>query len=140
MRMREPSDSERETLAALALGLTREVIAAAEQVNVEAAFRYHSNLPDAVFLVDGRRYTRGELLEAYQGIYAGVESQQIDFGEPVVTVVSEKTVIIASTGRFITKLKSGGSFARDAVWTYVWVHEGEAWNIRHAHQSFPRTE
>ncbi len=140
MRVRQPNDAERETLQTMVLSLTRDVLDAAETVNVEAAFRYHSNMPDAVFLIDGKRYTRGELLEVYRGIYAGVEHQEIEFGEPTVSVVSEQLVIVSSTGRFVTKMKSGGSFARDAAWTYVWVHEGESWNIRHAHQSFPREE
>ncbi len=140
MRMRQPNDAEREALETLVLSLTRDVLDAAETVDVETAFKYHSHMPDAVFLIDGKRYTRLELVEAYRGIYAGVEHQEIDFGEPTVSVVSEHLVIVSSTGRFVTKMKSGGSFARDAAWTYVWVYEGERWNIRHAHQSFPREE
>jgi SnoaL-like domain len=140
MRVRQPNDAEREAIQTLALNLTRDVLDAAEAVDVEAAFRYHSNMPDAVFLIDGKRYTRQELLVSYRDIYAGVEHQEIDFGEPTVSVVSEHLVIVSSTGRFVTKMKSGGSFARDAAWTYVWVYEGGAWNIRHAHQSFPREE
>ena len=140
MRVRQPNDVEREALETLVLNLTHGVLDAAETVDVEAAFRYHSNMPDAVFLIDGKRYTRQELLETYRSIYAGVEHQEINFGEPSVSVVSEHLVIVSSTGRFVTKMKSGGSFARDAAWTYVWVYEGESWNIRHAHQSFPRAE
>ncbi|MEZ4699740.1 MAG: nuclear transport factor 2 family protein [Rhodothermales bacterium] len=140
LRMRQPDEAERNALRETVLSLTREILDAAEQVDVEAAFRYHSALPDAVFLIDGKRYTRRELIEAYQSIYAGVESQDIDFGEPTVTVVSEHMIVVSSTGRFVTRMKSGGSFARDAAWTYVWVNEGETWNIRHVHQSFPRPD
>jgi hypothetical protein len=140
MRMRQPSEAERDTLSKLVLGLTRDVLDAAERVDVDAAFRYHSAQPDAAFLIDGKSYTRQSLVEAYRTIYAGVDHQEIEFGTPSAIVVSDRTVVVTSTGRYVTKMKNGASFARNAAWTYVWVKDGESWNIRHVHQSFPEDE
>ena len=136
-RVREPSPEERDLIITEVLARTNEIRAAAEAADADGLFRYHSDAPDAVHIIDGRQFTRSQMVANYRDVYAGVASQVINIGSPVVKVLSPDLVLVVSQGDFKTNSKSGGSLAGDVAWTYLWQKQNDAWTLIHAHQSFP---
>ena len=139
LRVRQPTPEERVQIESEIMALTNEVLTSAEQADALGLFKYHSNDREFVHIHNGARFTRGELVSNYQGVYSGVEKQEIDIGQPVINVLSKDVVLVASQGTFKTYLKSGGTLSGDIAWTYVWERErtSDAWRLLHAHQSFP---
>ena len=136
-RMREASDEEQAQVVAEIMALTQQVQAAAERTDVLGLFRYHSDPGTFEHIHNGVRFTRDELIADYREIYADVESQEIDIGDPLISILSRNVVLVASQGTFKTTMKSGSTLSGDIAWTYVWQREGESWTLLHAHQSFP---
>lgn len=139
LRVRQPTAEERRQIEAEVMALTNEVLMAAERADALGLFKYHSNQTEFVHIHNGARHTKNELVANYQDIYSGVEKQEIDIGQPVISVLSKDVVVVASQGRFKTFLKSGGSLSGDIAWTYVWERDlaQDTWRLLHAHQSFP---
>ena len=137
LRVRQPSESEKSQITAEILALTRQVQAAAERADAAGLFMYHSDASEYIHIHNGVRYTRDELVANYQGIYRDVEKQEIDIGDPVISILSQDLVLVASQGTFKTTMKSGAFLNGDIAWTYLWKRDNESWKLLHAHQSFP---
>ena len=139
LRVRQPTPEERSEIEDEIMALTNEVLMAAERADALGLFKYHSSETDFVHIHNGARHTRRELVDNYQDVYSGVEKQEIDIGQPVISVLSKDVVVVASQGTFKTFLKSGGSLSGDIAWTYVWERDRtiDSWRLLHAHQSFP---
>lgn len=137
LRVREPSNEEKDQLINEILVLTDEIRAAAEAADADGLFKYHSDAPDAAHIIDGRRFIRGQMVANYRNVYAGVASQQINIGNPLVTILAPDLVLVVSQGDFTTRSKSGGALSGDVAWTYLWQKKNNAWTLLHAHQSFP---
>ncbi len=137
LRVREPSGEEKNQMISEVLALTNEIRAAAEIADADGLFRYHSDEADAAHIIDGKRFTRSQMVNNYRNVYAGVESQQINIGDPVVKVLTPELVLVVSQGDFTTRSKSGSSLSGDVAWTYLWQKQNDVWILLHAHQSFP---
>ena len=135
--MREPSGEEKDQIVREVMALTNEIKAAAEAANADGLFRYHSNAEDAAHIIDGKRFTRSQMVTNYRNLYAGVANQKINFGEPLIKVLSPDLVLIVSQGNFTSNAKSGSSLSGDVAWTYLWKKHNDTWTLLHAHQSFP---
>lgn len=137
LRVREPSGEEKNQIVNEVLALTNEIRLAAESADAEGLFRYHSDAPDAAHIIDGKQFTRGQMISNYRNVYASVESQSINIGDPVVKVLSPELVLVVSQGNFTSNATSGSSLSGGIAWTYLWKKQNEAWTLLHAHQSFP---
>ena len=137
LRVKEPSNEEKNQIIGEVLALTNEIRAAAEAANAEGLFQYHSNAPDAMHIIDGKQYTRGQMVANYRDVYAGVASQEINLGNPTVKLISPDLVLVVSQGDFKTNSRSGTSLAGGVAWTYLWQKQTDTWVLLHAHQSFP---
>ena len=139
LRVRQPTPEERTQIETEIMALTNQVLNAAENADALGLFKYHSNATEFIHIHNGARFTKGELVANYQDVYSGVEKQEIDVGQPMISVLSKDLVLVASQGTFKTFLKSGGSLSGDIAWTYVWERDRErdGWRLLHAHQSFP---
>ncbi|MFK7847649.1 MAG: nuclear transport factor 2 family protein [Rhodothermales bacterium] len=137
LRVREPSGEEKSQIVNEVLALTNEIRLAAESADAEGLFRYHSDAPDAAHIIDGKQFTRGQMISNYRNVYASVESQSINIGDPVVKVLSPELVLVVSQGNFTSNATSGSSLSGGIAWTYLWKKQNEAWTLLHAHQSFP---
>lgn len=136
-RVREPSGEEKNQIVSEVLALTNEIRAAAEAADADGLFRHHSDAADAAHIIDGKRFSRGQMVNNYRDVYAGVASQQINIGDPMVKVISPDLVLVVSQGTFTSNSKSGGALSGGVAWTYLWQKQNEAWVLLHAHQSFP---
>lgn len=139
LRVRQPTAEEKIQIETEIMTLTNQVLSAAEQADALGLFRYHSNATEFIHINNGARFTKGELVTNYQEVYSGVEKQEINIGQPVISILSKDHVLVASQGTFKTFLKSGGTLSGDIAWTYVWERnrQQEGWRLLHAHQSFP---
>ncbi len=137
LRVREPSAERSSEIREEVLELTQQIQAAAERADPEGLFLYHSGSPETMHIHNGVRYSKDELIANYRSIYQNVEKQEINFGTPVVSVLSENLVLVASQGTFQTTMVSGATLSGEVAWTYLWQRQGEAWMLLHAHQSFP---
>lgn len=136
LRVNEPSGEEKSKIIGEVLELTNQIRLAAESANADGLFLHHSDAPDAAHIIDGKRYAKSQMISNYRGVYAGVDNQQINLGNPVVKVLSSDLVLVASQGDFTSKSKSGGSLSGDVAWTYLWQKQQNTWVLIHAHQSF----
>ncbi len=137
LRVKEPTGEERNKIISEVLALTNEIRAAAEAADAEGLFKYHSDAPDAAHIIDGKVFTRGQMIANYRDVYAGVANQEINIGNPSVKILSPTLVLVVSQGSFKTNSRSGSSLSGGVAWTYLWQKQGESWVLLHAHQSFP---
>lgn len=136
-KVREPSGEEKAQITNELIALTNEIRAAAERADAEGLLQYHSETSNATHINDGTRYTKNDLLAHYQNVYTGVAKQEINIGNPTVTIFSEHLALVTSQGRFTSTSKSGSSISGDVAWTYLWQKNNGIWELIHAHQSFP---
>ena len=137
LRVREPSGEEKIKIIAEVMARTNEIRAAAEAADAEGLFRYHSDATDAAHIIDGKRYVRSQLVTNYKNLYAGVASQEINLGDPLIKVLSPDLVLVVSEGVFTSTSKSGSTISGGVAWTYLWQKHNDTWTLLHAHQSFP---
>lgn len=136
LRVGEPSPEERTQITNEIMALTSEIRAAAERADAESLFRHHSAAQNAFHINDGKVYTRADLLTHYRDVYTGVARQEINIGNPSITIFNKDLVLITSQGRFTSTSKSGSNLSGDVAWTYLWKRENGIWTLNHAHQSF----
>ncbi len=136
-QVREPSGEEKAQITNEVLALTNEIRAAAERADADGLLQYHSETSNATHINDGTRYTKNDLLAHYRDVYTGVAKQEINIGNPSVTIFSENLALVTSQGRFTSTSKSGSRLSGDVAWTYLWQKKNGTWMLMHAHQSFP---
>ena len=136
LRVSEPSPEERNQITNEIMALTSEIRAAAERADADGLLRHHSAAPNAYHINDGKVYTRNDLLANYQQVYTGVAKQEINIGNPTVTILNKDLVLVTSQGRFTSTSNSGSNLSGDVAWTYLWKRENGVWTLQHAHQSF----
>ena len=117
--------------------IVQELVEAIERADVAGAFKYHSTAPEAVFIVDGRAYSRTELVETYTQAYAAVDRQEIEYSSPQTQFISVDEAIMTLTGTVKTVMKNGSSTSSGIAWTLVWTRTEAGWRLSHVHQSFP---
>ena len=135
--LEELSAEEAELIRSTVLELSAAVVRSAERVDPAATFSNYSDAPDATHINMGDLHTRESLLEMYRDIYGAARSQKINFGEPIVTVVSRTAAVVATKGGFEVLTRDGKRIRSTAAWTWVWVCRGGSWQVLHSHQSFP---
>ena len=131
------SEDEAESIRSTVLELSERVVRNAERVDVDAAYANHSSDADATHANMGHLHNRESLVRMYRDLYEAAESQEIDFGTPVVTVLGRSAAVVASDGEFRVRTKDGGRIRSRAAWTWVWVRRDGSWQLLHSHQSFP---
>lgn len=113
--------------------LMDEIIAAAENADVEKTFSYLTRDPGAVFFQNNRHFTRDALLSYFREKYDTLQSQRFHVTHSDLICSDPKSAIWVGYGEGRTVTKAGESMASSFTETWVWQKIKGKWTATHYH-------
>ncbi len=131
------SEEERIALIDTALAVHVDLVAAAEQADVERFLSFFSE--DVGLIIDGEVVGFEAFVERVLQAYAASDHQEINWHPVRVTVLSRDAIALTMAGTYTAVSSDGGTVASGKVaWSELLIRqEDNTWKVTEAHQSFP---
>jgi len=110
-----------------------EIIAAAENADVDKTFSYLTRDPEAVFFQNNRHFTRDSLLSYFREKYGTLQSQRFHVTHSDLICLGPESAIWIGYGEGLTETKAGKSMASSFTETWVWQRIKDKWVATHYH-------
>ncbi|KPJ85522.1 MAG: hypothetical protein AMS18_16245 [Gemmatimonas sp. SG8_17] len=133
----ELEEAERVALIDTALMVHADLVAAAEQADVELLLSFFSE--DVGLIIDGEVVDYESFVDQVRRGYAALDHQEIQWHPAKAAVVSRDAVALTLGGTYTAVSTAGDTVAGGKVaWSELLVRQRDnTWKITEAHQSFP---
>ncbi|MDD5628639.1 MAG: nuclear transport factor 2 family protein [Elusimicrobia bacterium] len=112
------------------------MIAAAEKLDVDAAFAPLAQDPKAVFFLNAYPFSRSALLPFFRKAYEPLKAQSIRLSGSQVKVLGPDSALWLGWGTGRNQAKSGGAAEQFLAETWVWQRVAGDWQVVHYHESW----
>ena len=120
------------------LNTHREIVKAAENLDVDALYNYVLDKCKGVIVQDGRiMMTRKESLETTKRGLEGIKDVSYTFNRKNITLISPTVALWVADGTTSVTTVDEQQFTVDFAETIVFVKKDGQWKIFHAHRSVP---
>lgn len=114
-----------------------ELVAAAQERDVETMFSYILENDKGAIIQDGQLMSRQESLQQVQQAFERLADIQYDFEQRNVKMLSPKIALMTATGTTTSTSQAGQSFTSPFANTSVFILREDGWKIIHGHHSIP---
>jgi len=113
--------------------MMEEILAAAEQVDVEKTFLYLTRDPGAIFFQNNQHYTRDSLISHFREKYKKLHSQKLHVTRSEIIDLGSEFAIWIGYGDGLTETNTGESITSSFTETWVWQKITGNWVATHYH-------
>ncbi|MDD1719641.1 MAG: nuclear transport factor 2 family protein [Methanoregulaceae archaeon] len=112
-----------------------EIIAAAQNADVEGTFSYLTRDPGALFFQGNQQLNRDSLIALFRENYRDMKSQKIQVVHSEVLQTGPESGVWIAYGEGMLEMKTGGPKPYTFTETWVWQKVRGKWTVTHYHES-----
>lgn len=130
------TESQKGAIADTLRGITREMAAGANALDVDRSLNYLTNDADLTFMSDAKLFPpKDSLTQLYHQVYSTFRSMEFIWDSSRVAVLDRDAGVVSSTGHFTVTDKSGKKSNTIVATTYVFQRRNGSWKLIHGHAS-----